>query len=83
MALAFRGGRGQNSGLGFITLRDWDVRRGPQDNVQALTERINRRFSSYQDALIIASSPPAVRELGNATGFAFQLLDRALRATRH
>ncbi|MEI6160127.1 MAG: efflux RND transporter permease subunit [Roseococcus sp.] len=70
------GGRGQNSGLGFITLRDWDLRRGPQDNVAALTERINRRFSNYQDALIIASSPPAVRELGNATGFSFQLLDR-------
>lgn len=70
------GGRGQNSGLGFITLRDWDVRHGPENSVQALTERINRRFSSYQDALVVASSPPAVRELGNATGFAFQLLDR-------
>ena len=70
------GGRGQNSGLGFITLRDWDVRRGPQNTVAALTERINRRFGTYQDALIVASAPPAVRELGNATGFSFQLLDR-------
>ncbi len=70
------GGRGQNSGLGFITLRDWDVRRGRENSVQALTERINRRFASYQDALIFASSPPAIRELGNATGFSFQLLDR-------
>lgn len=70
------GGRGQNSGLGFITLRDWDVRRGPEDSVQALTGRINARFGGYQDALIIASSPPAVRELGNATGFAVQLVDR-------
>ncbi len=69
------GGRGQNSGLGFITLRDWDVRRGPENTVQALTARINARFSSYQDALVVASSPPAVRELGNATGFALQLLD--------
>ena len=70
------GGRGQNSGLGFITLRDWDARRGPENSVAALTARINARFGGYQDALIVASSPPAVRELGNATGFAFQLLDR-------
>ncbi len=73
------GGRGQNSGLGFITLRDWDVRRGPRNTVQALTERINTRFASYQDALVVASAPPAVRELGNATGFALQLLDRGGR----
>ncbi|WP_198376106.1 efflux RND transporter permease subunit [Neoroseomonas rubea] len=70
------GGRGQNSGLGFITLRDWDVRRGTQQDVQALTARINARFGRYQDALITASSPPAVRELGNAIGFSFQLVDR-------
>ncbi len=70
------GGRGQNSGVAFITLRDWDERRGSQNSVTALTARINARFGTYQDALIIASSPPAVRELGNATGFAFQLLDR-------
>jgi len=70
------GGRGQNSGLGFITLRDWDARKGAQNSVSALTARINARFGGYQDALIIASSPPAVRELGNATGFSFQLLDR-------
>ncbi|MBY0360584.1 MAG: efflux RND transporter permease subunit [Phreatobacter sp.] len=70
------GGRGQNSGLGFITLRDWDVRPGRQNSVQALTERVNARFARYQDALIISSAPPAVRELGNASGFALQLLDR-------
>jgi len=70
------GGRGQNSGLVFITLRDWDARHGAQNSVSALTARINARFGGYQDALIIASSPPAVRELGNATGFSFQLLDR-------
>ncbi len=70
------GGRGQNSGLGFISLKDWDSRRGRQNTAQALTERINTRFARYQDALIIASTPPAVRELGNASGFSLQLVDR-------
>jgi len=70
------GGRGQNSGLGFISLKEWDARPGRQNSVQALTERINTRFARYQDALIISSAPPAVRELGNASGFSLQLVDR-------
>ncbi|MFN3853083.1 MAG: efflux RND transporter permease subunit [Phreatobacter sp.] len=70
------GGRGQNAGLGFITLRSWDVRPGHRNSVHALTERINARFGRNPDALIISSAPPAVRELGNASGFSLQLLDR-------
>jgi hydrophobe/amphiphile efflux-1 (HAE1) family protein len=71
------GGRGQNSGLGFISLRDWKDRPGAQNSVHALTARFIQRFASYQDAIIIAFAPPAITELGNATGFTFQLLDRA------
>ncbi len=70
-------GRGQNAGLGFISLRPWDERPGAQNSVQALTGRIMQRFAGYQDAIIIAFAPPAITELGNATGFTFQLLDRA------
>jgi multidrug efflux pump len=68
-------GRGQNSGLGFISLRDWADRPGEHNSVQALTRRIDERFARYQDAAIVAFAPPAIRELGNATGFTFQLLD--------
>jgi len=70
-------GRGQNAGLGFISLRPWDERHGAQNSVQALTGRIMQRFAGYQDAIIVAFAPPAITELGNATGFNFQLLDRA------
>ncbi|MDP3414397.1 efflux RND transporter permease subunit [Falsiroseomonas sp.] len=70
-------GRGQNAGLGFISLRPWDERPGGQNSVQALTGRIMQRFAGYQDAIVVAFAPPAITELGNATGFTFQLLDRA------
>ncbi|MDO9500143.1 efflux RND transporter permease subunit [Falsiroseomonas sp.] len=70
-------GRGQNAGLGFISLRPWDERPGAQNSVQALTGRIMQRFAGYQDAIVVAFAPPAITELGNATGFTFQLLDRA------
>jgi multidrug efflux pump len=44
--------------------------------VHALAARINARFAGYQDAIVVAFAPPAISELGNATGFTFQLLDR-------
>ncbi|WP_160123504.1 efflux RND transporter permease subunit [Rhodovarius lipocyclicus] len=69
-------GRGQNAGLGFIGLRDWADRPEARQRVQALTQRLMIRFSRYQDALIFAFAPPAITELGNATGFTFELLDR-------
>ncbi|WP_431282556.1 efflux RND transporter permease subunit [Humitalea sp. 24SJ18S-53] len=70
------GGRGQNSGMAFVSLRDWDDRPGPANSVQALAGRVMRHFSGYSDAMIFAFAPPAISELGNATGFEFQLLDR-------
>jgi multidrug efflux pump len=71
------GGRGQNTGLIFIKLKDWDVRPGPQNKVQAITGRAMARFARIKDALVFAFAPPAVLELGNATGFDFELEDRA------
>jgi len=72
-------GRGQNVGLGFLNMRDWKERPGAQNRVQAMIARLNARFATYQDALVIGFAPPAIRELGNATGFNFQILDRAGR----
>jgi multidrug efflux pump len=71
------GGRGQNSGLIFIKLKDWDARPGPRNKVQAIARRAMARFAGIKDALVFAFAPPAVRELGNATGFDFELQDRA------
>jgi multidrug efflux pump len=72
-------GRGQNAGMAFLSLRDWKERPGAQNSVQALTQRIMARFANYQDAMVFAFAPPAITELGNATGFTFELLDRGGR----
>jgi multidrug efflux pump len=71
------GGRGQNAGLIFVRLKDWDARPGTQNKVQAIAGRAMARFSRIKDALVFAFAPPAVLELGNATGFDFELQDRA------
>jgi multidrug efflux pump len=71
------GGSGQNNGLAFVNLKDWDQRRRPDLKVSAVAGRAMGYFSSFRNAMAFAFSPPAVVELGNATGFDFQLQDRA------
>jgi multidrug efflux pump len=71
------GGRGQNAGLAFVKLKDWSERPGEQNRVQAIAGRANARFRQIKDARVVAFAPPAVLELGNATGFDFELIDTA------
>jgi multidrug efflux pump len=70
------GGQGQNTGLAFVRLKDWSRRPGPAKRVQAIAGRAMGYFSTIQDALIFAFAPPAVIELGNSTGFDFELMDK-------
>ena len=72
------GGRGQGSGLAFISLKGWGHARGKGDNsVAAITARANKYFSTIRAAVVVGFAPPAVLELGNATGFDFELVDRS------
>ncbi|BBO75255.1 multidrug efflux RND transporter permease subunit [Desulfosarcina widdelii] len=69
-------GQGQNMGLGFVHLRDWDLRERPDLKVTAVAGRAMGAFSQIKEAMVYAFPPPAVIELGNALGFDFQLQDR-------
>jgi len=69
-------GTGQNSGLLFIKLKDWDERKGAAQQMPALLGRANKYFSSIKEANIIAVPPPAVLELGNTAGFDMMLQNR-------
>ena len=70
-------GAGQNAGIGFVRLKDWSERPGPQNSAQAIAGRAMGAFSQIKDALAFAFAPPAVLELGNASGFDFYLQDLA------
>ena len=69
-------GRAQTNGLVFIKLKDWHLRNRPALRVKAIAERASKVFSKIRNALVFAFPPPSVIELGTATGFDFQLLDR-------
>ncbi|MBE7926442.1 MULTISPECIES: efflux RND transporter permease subunit [Pseudomonadaceae] len=70
-------GRGQNSAMAFIGLKPWGERTAEGQDVASLALRAQQRFSTFRDAMVFAFAPPAVMELGNATGFNFFLQDRA------
>ncbi len=69
-------GRGQNSGIAWVRLKDWDERKDARLHAPAVAGRAMRAFSQIKEAMVFAFIPPAVPELGNATGFELQLQDR-------
>jgi HAE1 family hydrophobic/amphiphilic exporter-1/multidrug efflux pump len=70
------GGRGQNSGIVFVRLRDWSSRERPELKASAVARRAMGAFGRIKEAIIFAVVPPAISELGNASGFQLQLEDR-------
>jgi multidrug efflux pump len=71
---SFSGG-GQNTGIGFVLLRDWSERKSPRLSVPALEQRAYGALGQIRDGLAFAFSPPPVTELGNSAGFDFYLKD--------
>ena len=68
-------GTGQNAGMGFIGLKDWSERTASGTDVDSIIQRSMAYFSGYKKASVFAFSSPAIRELGQATGFDFYLED--------
>jgi hydrophobe/amphiphile efflux-1 (HAE1) family protein len=69
-------GTAQNNGMIFVMLKDWELRKRADLRVKAVAERSMKAFSRYRNSIVYAFPPPPVVELGTATGFDFQLLDR-------
>ncbi|KQO20802.1 acriflavine resistance protein B [Acidovorax sp. Leaf76] len=70
-------GQGQNAGIAFVTLKDWDERKEAGQSASALAGRAFGALSTVRDAFIFPLSPPAIPELGTGSGFSFRLQDRA------
>lgn len=69
-------GIGQNAGMAFVKLKDWDERTSDDLKVSALVQRGMMALSQIKDAAyVLPIAPPAVIELGTANGFNLQLKD--------
>ncbi|WP_336929817.1 multidrug efflux RND transporter permease subunit AdeJ [Acinetobacter tandoii] len=68
-------GVGQNAGLAFIKLKDWDERTSPESQIGAIIQR-GMSLNMIKDAsYIMPLQLPAMPELGVASGFDIQLKD--------
>ncbi|MFP1857788.1 efflux RND transporter permease subunit [Lonsdalea quercina] len=67
-------GSGQNAGMAFVALKNWDQRPGSNNTAQAIANRAMKALSTERDARIFASTPPSVQGMGQTNGFTFELL---------
>ena len=70
------GGSGQNTAICFVMLKDWDLRKAADQKAAAVAGRAMAAFAQIRNASVFAFVPPAVMELGNASGFDFELQDQ-------
>ncbi len=61
----------------FVALDKWDDRTDPSLHVNEIVASIQKEFSKIREAQCVAFLPPPITGLGNASGFEFQLQDRA------
>ena len=68
-------GSGQNVGMAFASLKHWDDRKGDDNTAEAIISRANAHFRSMKEARVQVLSPPAVRGLGQSSGFELWMQD--------
>ncbi|GGJ97604.1 efflux RND transporter permease subunit [Luteimonas terricola] len=68
-------GMGQNMGIAFVKLKDWSERTDPELSAEAVAGRGMAALSQVKDASIFVFAPPAMPELGIASGYSFYLQD--------
>jgi len=68
-------GSGSNAAMAFTILKDWKDRDGAnvRDEIASATEAMG----AVKEGTIMSLMPPAIDELGNSSGFALRLQDRA------
>jgi len=69
-------GQGQNMGLAFVKLKDWDERKDPSQSANAIIGRAWGAVSQFKDATVYPINLPPIPELGVASGFDVMLQDR-------
>ncbi|MBB5684207.1 efflux RND transporter permease subunit [Sphingobium boeckii] len=68
-------GQGQSNGMMFATLKPWEERPGKENSSDTLVGKAMGTFMGIKEAMVFALNPPAIAELGIASGFTFKLED--------
>jgi multidrug efflux pump len=68
-------GSGQNAGIAFTRLKDFDERKADDMKATTVAQRAYGAFAQIRDAMVFPVIPPAVAELGTSSGFDLELKD--------
>ncbi len=66
-----------NSGIVFVTLKDFDQRKDPSLSANAIAGQLNGQFVGIDEAFVAVFPPPPILGLGTTGGFKLQIEDRA------
>lgn len=71
-------GSGQNTGMAFVKLKDWNERTGKDATAQAIANKAMMMNAIIPEAsLVFPMAPPAIQGFGDGSGFELRLQDRS------
>ena len=66
-----------NSGISFVTLKDWSERKDPKQDARNLAPSLSALNANFKDGVVIGFNPPPILGMSTTGGFEFYLQDRS------
>ena len=66
-----------NSGISFVTLKDWSERNDPKEDARNLAPALCALNANFKDGIVIGFNPPPIQGISVTGGFEFFLQDRS------
>jgi multidrug efflux pump len=70
------GAQKTNSGISFVTLKDWSERKDPKQEAAALATSFGALNANFKDGVVIGFNPPPIQGMSTTGGFEMYLQDR-------
>ena len=70
------GGPAPNNGMIFVRLKDYEERKGAEQSLSAVLQRLSGPLFMIPGAIVAAFPPPSIQGLGTFGGFQFEVLDQ-------
>jgi multidrug efflux pump len=70
------GAQKTNSGVSFVSLKDWSVRTDPSQDARNLAPAMGALNANFRDGVVIGFNPPPIQGISTTGGFEFFLQDR-------
>jgi HAE1 family hydrophobic/amphiphilic exporter-1/multidrug efflux pump len=64
----------------IVMLKPWEERKTAEEQLKPILLTVQKKFAAYPEAISLVFPPPPINGLGNASGFVFELQDKAGRS---